>query len=69
MTEFYSLHGDCPPIPDDLTIPQFFLDSYHTQRPARTDSVPWLIEDATGRTIGYEEVCLGRVCVELRAER
>ncbi|KLO20729.1 phenylacetyl-CoA ligase [Schizopora paradoxa] len=58
MTEFHSLHGPCPPIPDDLTVPQFFLDSYHTERPGRTERVPWLIEDATGRNIGYEELRL-----------
>jgi 4-coumarate--CoA ligase len=43
-------------IPDDLTIPQFFLDSHHPRRPVRTDA-PWLIEDETGRHIGFEEVC------------
>ncbi|KAG8695152.1 hypothetical protein FRC08_008005 [Ceratobasidium sp. 394] len=39
---------------DDQTIPQFILDSAHPLRPVR-DS-PWLIEDETGRTIGFEEV-------------
>lgn len=42
-------------IPDDLTLTQFFLDSHHPRRPVRTDA-PWLIEDETGRRIGYEEV-------------
>jgi 4-coumarate--CoA ligase len=46
---------DCS-IPDDLTIPQFFLDSHHPLRPARQAGVPWLIEDATGRPIDFEEV-------------
>lgn len=42
-------------IPDDLTLSQFFLDSYHPRRPVRTDA-PWLIEDETGRHIGFEEI-------------
>ncbi|KAG1847293.1 phenylacetyl-CoA ligase [Suillus tomentosus] len=42
-------------IPDDLTLTQFFLDSHHPRRPVRTDA-PWLIEDDTGRRIGYEEI-------------
>ncbi|EIW81329.1 amp dependent CoA ligase [Coniophora puteana RWD-64-598 SS2] len=55
MTE---IHG--PPInvhlPDDLTIPQFFLDSAHSLRPKRPLGVPWMIDDKTGRKIGYEEL-------------
>jgi len=42
-------------IPDDLTIPQFFLDSHHPRRPVRNNA-PWMIDDETGRQIGYEEV-------------
>ncbi|OJA18473.1 hypothetical protein AZE42_04979 [Rhizopogon vesiculosus] len=42
-------------IPDNLTIPQFFLDSHHPRRPVRTDA-PWLIENETGRHIGFEEI-------------
>ena len=56
MTEFHSLHGQCPPIPDNLTCPQFTLDVHHPNRTLRVGNIPWLIEDATGRTIGYEEV-------------
>lgn len=56
MTEFHSLHGPCPFIPDNFTIPQFFLDEHHPLRPLRKTGDPWLIEDATGRTVGYEEV-------------
>ncbi|EGO23638.1 hypothetical protein SERLADRAFT_416040 [Serpula lacrymans var. lacrymans S7.9] len=44
-----------PPIPDDLTIPQFFLDSHHTTRPVRKHGTPWFIEDKTGRSFGFEE--------------
>ncbi|KAF8558343.1 acetyl-CoA synthetase-like protein [Imleria badia] len=43
-------------VPDDLTIPQFFLDSHHPLRPARKAGVPWLIEDATARPIDLEEL-------------
>lgn len=46
---------DCS-VPDHLTIPQFFLDSHHPLRPARKAGIPWLIEDATGRAIDFEEV-------------
>ncbi|KAJ1299507.1 hypothetical protein OPQ81_006105 [Rhizoctonia solani] len=41
---------------DDLTIPQFMLDSTHPLRPVRDANSPWLIEDETGRGIGFEEV-------------
>ncbi|CAE6467638.1 unnamed protein product [Rhizoctonia solani] len=41
---------------DDLTIPQFILDSTHPLRPTRDGNSPWLIEDETGRGIGFEEV-------------
>ncbi|CAE6424517.1 unnamed protein product [Rhizoctonia solani] len=41
---------------DDITIPQFMLDSTHPLRPIRDANSPWLIEDETGRGIGFEEV-------------
>ncbi|CAE7221755.1 unnamed protein product [Rhizoctonia solani] len=41
---------------DDLTIPQFMLDSTHSLRPIREANSPWFIEDETGRGIGFEEV-------------
>ena len=44
-----------PHIPDDLTIPQFFLREI-SGRPVRPRDVPFFIEDATGRKISYEEV-------------
>lgn len=31
--EFHSQHGELPYVPDDLTVVQFFLDSYHPNRP------------------------------------
>lgn len=45
-----------PPIPDNLTIPQFFLDTVSPIRPRRPDAAPWLIEDGTGRGLGHSEV-------------
>lgn len=56
MVDFHCLHGECPPIPDDVTVAQFILDSYHPTRPLRDQGKPWLIDDATGRHVGYEEV-------------
>jgi hypothetical protein len=43
-------------IPDDLTVPQFILDSTHPTRPIRKEGIPWLVDDTTGRQIGFEEV-------------
>ncbi|KAA1468065.1 amp dependent CoA ligase [Dentipellis sp. KUC8613] len=43
-------------IPDNLTLPQFILDTHHPARVTkRLLSSPWLIEDATGRGMGFEE--------------
>ncbi|EAU92729.2 AMP dependent CoA ligase [Coprinopsis cinerea okayama7 len=53
MTEFRN-PIPLPHIPDDLTIPQFMLREI-TGRPRRPRNVPFFIEDATGRAIGYEE--------------
>ncbi|KAG8949718.1 hypothetical protein FRC04_008258 [Tulasnella sp. 424] len=47
------------PPPDDLTLPQFILDSQHPLRQIRTgetNKAPWLIEDETGKTYSFEEV-------------
>lgn len=43
-------------IPDNLTIPQFILDGNHPVRPLKNTLTPCLVEDATGRLVGYEEV-------------
>ncbi|CAK5280617.1 unnamed protein product [Mycena citricolor] len=45
-----------PHIPDDLTIPQFFLSAAHPERPQRPSTSPWLIEDHSGRTIYLDEL-------------
>jgi 4-coumarate--CoA ligase len=68
MTEFISPGDPLPYIPDDLTLPQFILDSTHEYRPSRPQGATWLIEDATGRKIGLGEVttssCI-RFCLDL----
>ncbi|OJT02330.1 4-coumarate--CoA ligase-like 7 [Trametes pubescens] len=56
MAEIHADGGPLPPIPDDLTIPQFLLDSHHPARPVLKKPQPWLIEEATGREVGSDEV-------------
>ena len=56
----------CPDIPDDLTCAQFLLDAHHPTRPTRPQDVPWLIDDSTGRRIGFEEVMSSLLHIELR---
>jgi len=56
--EFRSVHGECPDIPDDLSIPQFFLDSWHSLRPKRPVGSPWVIDDESGNSLDYEQVSL-----------
>ena len=48
--------GPLPHIPDDLTVPQFMLDVSHSIRPKTEKSRPWMIEEATGREVGEDEV-------------
>lgn len=57
--EFHSSQGDLPRIPDDLTIPQFFLDAehWHELRPAWPKGAPWVVADKSGQGRGLEEVC------------
>lgn len=46
-----------PAVPDNLSIPQFFLDGHHhIARPTEKRGTPWLIEDASGQTMCLEEV-------------
>lgn len=55
--EIVSPAGLLPFIPDDLTLPQFIFDYHeHPSRPTRDPSIPWLIEDDTGRNIGEDEL-------------
>lgn len=41
---------------DNLTIPQFILDDQCPTNSMRGHDIPWLIEDATGKKVGVEEV-------------
>ncbi|KAJ3556064.1 hypothetical protein NM688_g2238 [Phlebia brevispora] len=54
--DFVCPYGPLPHIPDDVTIPQFLLDSWHPIRPVKKELTPWFIEDATGRGITSEEI-------------
>ncbi|KAF5385033.1 hypothetical protein D9615_001355 [Tricholomella constricta] len=56
MTEFRSIAGPLPSIPDDLTIPQFIFGTQHPTRPSRAESIPWLIDDHSGRSIRRAEL-------------
>ncbi|KAF9270001.1 amp dependent CoA ligase [Marasmius fiardii PR-910] len=58
ITEFRSplYPGPLPHIPDDLTVSQFILDHQYPQRPSRSEHVPFLIEDRSGRPIHLREV-------------
>ncbi|KAG6890746.1 hypothetical protein C0992_013129 [Termitomyces sp. T32_za158] len=56
MAEFHSLSGELPPIPDNLTIPQFFFSDNNLLRPVRPHAVPWLIDDETGLTVDRAEL-------------
>ncbi|KAI5114851.1 hypothetical protein M0805_001275, partial [Coniferiporia weirii] len=55
MPDFYAAEP-CPSIPDDLTAAQFILDAHHPERPSRSGDIPWLVDDASARRIGFEEV-------------
>ncbi|KAF9810705.1 hypothetical protein IEO21_06839 [Rhodonia placenta] len=56
MSEIHGAEGPLPPIPDNMTLVQFMLDYRHPSRPTANKSTPWLIEDATGRKIGVDEI-------------
>ena len=56
MAEILAGKDDLPYIPDDVLLPQFLLDMHHPLRPVQTAPQPWLIEEATGRKIGSDEV-------------
>jgi hypothetical protein len=58
MTELVSPGGPLPHIPDHLTLAQFILDSTHECRPIRPQGSAWLVDDATGRKVGLEEVTI-----------
>lgn len=63
MSEIHSTSGTLPAIPDDLTIPQFQLDYIDPNRPTRHANIPCLIDDASGKKVYLEEVCIfNRTC-------
>ncbi|TFK24404.1 phenylacetyl-CoA ligase [Coprinopsis marcescibilis] len=45
-----------PPIPDDVSIPQFMFDCKHPSKPTKVGSTPWLIDDQSGRQFGGEQL-------------
>ena len=47
MAEIHADGGPIPHIPDDLTIPQFILNTHHVARPALNKIQPWLVEELT----------------------
>lgn len=54
-------HSNAEPLdapPDNLTVPQFFLDGLgtHPTRPDRTADLPCLIDEETGRVVFLHEV-------------
>jgi 4-coumarate--CoA ligase len=55
MAEVVSPAGILPHIPDDLTLAQFILDTEHVRKPVRKSGA-WIIDDQSGRKIGFEEV-------------
>ncbi|KAF8208726.1 phenylacetyl-CoA ligase [Mycena galopus ATCC 62051] len=56
MTEIRATSGTLPPIPDDLTIPQFQLDHNDPNRPTRHANIPCLIDDTSGRRVFFPEL-------------
>ncbi|KAJ7601056.1 hypothetical protein C8J56DRAFT_911988 [Mycena floridula] len=55
MVEFHCPEGTLPEIPN-ISIPRFLLDSQSPSNAARKPESPWLVEDATGRHIGLDEL-------------
>ncbi|PIL29048.1 transporter [Ganoderma sinense ZZ0214-1] len=56
MAEILASKDDLPYIPDDVLLPQFLLDMHHPLRPVRSAPQAWLIEEATGRKVGSDEL-------------
>ncbi|EPQ52274.1 acetyl-CoA synthetase-like protein [Gloeophyllum trabeum ATCC 11539] len=57
MSEIVAPGGPLPPIPDNMTIPQFLLDGeQHPTRPPHDPSVPWFIDGTSGTKISREMV-------------
>ncbi|EJT97436.1 phenylacetyl-CoA ligase [Dacryopinax primogenitus] len=57
MPEFHSHNIQPHPYPSDHTVPQFLLDeATHPLRASRLPGSRWLIDDATGRAYGLDEI-------------
>ena len=56
IQEFVSPNGTVPYIPSNMTVAQFFLDYHHPNRPVRPETVPWLIDNDSGRSYHLEEI-------------
>ena len=57
MTIFQNYLSPLPPIPDNLTIPQFILRELELPgRPVGPRNVPYFIDNGSGRAYNYEEV-------------
>ncbi|KAI0634245.1 acetyl-CoA synthetase-like protein [Trametes polyzona] len=56
MVEIHADGGTLAHIPDNVTIPQFILDSQHPLRPAADPQRPWLIDESTGRAVRADEL-------------
>ncbi|KAF8895161.1 hypothetical protein BD779DRAFT_1668498 [Infundibulicybe gibba] len=54
--EIHSPSAPLPPLPDDLTVPQFIFGYESSLRPKRDLNVPWLVDDETGRGVGGDEL-------------
>ena len=54
----FSSPGLLPDIPDNVSIPQFFLQSSSLLRPKRPSNVPFFIDDRTSRQVTFEQVCV-----------
>jgi hypothetical protein len=54
--DIHSLRPFLPYIPDDLTVGQFVFDAAHPTRPRGKEEAAWIVEDATGRALGKQEV-------------
>ncbi|KAJ7816593.1 hypothetical protein B0H14DRAFT_2521377 [Mycena olivaceomarginata] len=54
-----------PFVPDNLTVPQFFLDQTHEMRPTRPKATPWLIADQSEPESGLELTAIRAMTVNL----
>ncbi|KAF9033174.1 hypothetical protein BJ165DRAFT_1515946 [Panaeolus papilionaceus] len=55
MTEFCAAVS-LPPVPDNITIPQFIFQPKCMTRPVRPANVPVFVDDATGKALFYDDV-------------